>query len=91
MNGLTSTEICQILESAGKAGVKHFAYGDLEFVMGGEVALTPASVLYQVENDANMYDNNTEEDIADTKEDVNIEELALSDPLQYEKLMYGEE
>lgn len=64
----------------------------MEFVLGGDVALTPASMLYKVENDQELYDNSTVDDAPEEQQpEIDIEELALSDPLGYEKIMHGGE
>jgi len=90
-SGLNSTDICDIIRTAGAAGVKHLAFGGLEMVFGGEVTLTPESMLYRVENNQEVVDNSTEEVKTENSTEIDLEELALSDPLQYEKLMYGGE
>lgn len=62
---------------------------DVEFVLGGDIALTPASNLYPqqqlVENDQIMYDNDTKQE--ELPEEPNIADLALEDPEAYELLM----
>lgn len=93
-SGESFTEkICEIIRTCGESGVKHFSMKkdgfDVEFVLGGEVALTPASNLYPkqqiVENDANVYDNDTKQD--ELPDEPNIADLALEDPELYEHLM----
>lgn len=65
---------------------------DVEFVLGGEVALTPASNLYpkqqMVENKSDVYDNDTKQD--ELPEEPSIEDLALEDPELYEAYMKAE-
>jgi len=88
-NGLSSTEICNILESAGKSGVKHFMYGDLEFVIGE----MPVSIQDSEVNLLDMkpvLDNN--EDSTNTIQDdkhIDLGQLALSDPEAYEEYVSG--
>ena len=96
-SGLTSTDICNILESATKAGVKHFSYrvngADLEFVLGNEpIALTPASSLYDhstIEESAEIGDN--DDDAVSEKDPIDMSELMISDPVEYERLLHGKE
>lgn len=92
-NGLTSTDICNILKAASEAGVKHFGYGDLEFVLGSEpVALTPASKLYDhstIEEFAEIGDN--EDDAVSEENPIDMSELMISDPVEYERLLHGKE
>jgi hypothetical protein len=65
----------------------------LEFVLSSDVALTPASTLYNrpdlvpnVEIESKVSDNDTEEPEKEA-DVVDIEELALSDPVAYEKFL----
>lgn len=53
------------------------------------VALTPASTLYNAELESpTEVDNNVPVDVAPTYE---IDDLALIDPLEYERVINGEE
>lgn len=60
-------------------------------VLGGEVALTQASALYRVEDNQEIVDNKTEDNTKEVDTEIDLEELALSDPYRYEKLMSGGE
>ena len=87
-------EICDIIKQAGESGVRHMALKmgeiDIEFVMGGDVALTPSSNLYKelppdVEKKSELYDNDTNDD--DLPDEPNLADLALENPELYEAAM----
>lgn len=65
---------------------------DIEFVLGGEVSLTPNSNLYPqhlgqgVENESALYDNDTKKD-HELPEEPDLADLALEDPELYEQVM----
>jgi hypothetical protein len=95
-NGESFTDcVVAIIEAAGRNNIRHLSLKrgdiDIEFVMNGEVALTPSSNLYPthleqgVENKDNMYDNGTDDE--ELVEEPNLADLALEDPELYEQVM----
>ena len=95
MSGLNSTDICKIIKECGKSGVKHFCFGELEFILDGQpTVLTQPSKIFEkspvnVENQMEMFNNS--KDTVNEEEPLDLDELQLSDPLEYEKIMSGVE
>ena len=91
-----TSQLCEIIKTCGESGIAHFSMRcddiDVEFVMNGNVSLTPASRLYQsqenLDNTSGVYDNDTKQDELPNEPD--IEELALEDPELFEQYMKAE-
>ena len=95
-SGQTSIkEVCDILKAASEAGVMHLSLRkgdfDLEFVLNGDVALTPSSNLYYedlhkpVDVAGELYHNDTRQEVL--PDEPNFSDLALEDPELYEQIM----
>jgi len=91
--------MCELIKAAGLAGVKNLKYRDLEINfsdMAGfeEVDLSKISHS-KVANDDNIYDNEVDEkDLTEHEEPMNLEdfeELAYTDPVEYERIQAGGE
>lgn len=87
-------QVCAIIKQSGESGVRHLSIKngdiDLEFVIGGDVALTPSSNLYKenipsVENQHDLYDNDTNDE--ELPDEPDLADLALEHPELYEAAM----
>lgn len=97
-NGESFTDcVVAILDAAGRNGVRHMSVKrgdvDIEFVLGGDVVLTPSSNLYPkelkqgVENEGDLYDNDTERKDDDLPDEPNLADIAIENPELYEHIM----
>lgn len=90
-SGLNSTEICEIIKQCGDSGVRSFSYRDLSFHLDADIPLTQP---------VQVYDNNIDAPTTKEKLDISlddgklteheVEDLMISDPEAYEKMMQGE-
>ncbi len=84
-NGLTSTDICEIIKTARQCGVKRLNFEglDLSFEDKPNVALQNPIVINE-----NLDDNESDEKME--VETLDLDELAINDPVTYEKIVHGE-
>jgi len=84
-SGMTASDICDIIKACADSGVKHFVFGELEFVLDDAVPTKYAEQNKVVEYSDTVDDN--EDKAPEEVEEFDMAELALSDPLRYEELM----
>lgn len=94
MSGLTSTDICEILKTAKECGVRHLHFEGLEFVFNDNEPVTPVSSLHPQNSivfGGDLDDNNVDEpEKIEEPEHIDLDELAISDPVAYEKIIHGD-
>lgn len=86
---MTSTDVCKILEACSSSGVHRIDLGCFKVVFGNRLddltSTVTADYFDSLETTQEMNDN-----VQIDSKDINIQELAYSDPERYERIMQGD-
>lgn len=86
---MKGSDICRIIKACKDSGVKHFVFGDLEFVFGDTQEPFRTATTYQQEKSLEIGKDLTDNDHDSAEQDIledHLANLALTDPSAFEEV-----